>query len=750
MIELRIGGRVVDYGPNTKITLELNSNAFGDISKIVASNSFTIRLPKTPTNNNIFGSPAVLGGTSSAPYRRWDAQLYVNGVSIVDTAFAMLLSVGEEYEIVLYWGVISALAGLKDNDKSIADINEVLYTQYGGEQWWTDWAGVYGKDANGVVNNGLVNALYNPGIDDFRNVATAREQAALLPSVRARWVWDRILADSGLEIVAPSDFLAWLNIIALPFREHTIKTAMPQSFVFEKENYREVARVGDSSITDAVSTFWKPTTSVVTNPYFELKTQTVRILAGDGGNMGERRVKVDATVYKALSAHSVRFTANIVGRTYDSSTAHLHLVRFNEEGDEIENIFQHLTKSWIFGAQNFITPTTFEPIDVEEGDYVVIYAHAHGIVSAGMSVDSAMWKASPIEETKDQVFGGQINTRDNLPDIKQVDFIKAMCEMYGLWATLVDGKVHLVNYADYYNNAQPTLDWSRKLVGTRDGDAVTTTYTLLDFAQRNTLRYKEDDSVKIDASGVLYVNNETLENEKEMVELPFAASDGDEIPHLRWKDNDRTTAEVEEETVEQRIMLLREGMGADGKSNTSLSFVGLSFDALARERYAYWQRVMRNPIVIEEKMQLSEVDIKMLDFRKPIYLQKYGARFVVDKVQWEEGEPSTVTLVMLPPAKEIATALPYKVTTGVTLGSAISGAVEPTPAWAYLVSGGGDYFAKSATLYFDNAAANSKHGIAFRSWTTEAGIVLSTDNPYIYDGSNGDMTIYANTVDSFS
>jgi hypothetical protein len=105
----------------------------------------------------------------------------------------------------------------------------------------------------------------------------------------------------------------------------------------------------------------------------------------------------------------------------------------------------------------------------------------------------------------------------------------------------------------------------------------------------------------------------------------------------------------------------------------------------------------------------------------------------------------------LPPAKEIGVALSYTVTTGVTFGSSITGtAVEPTPAWAYLVQGAGEYFAENATLFFDEATAKSKHGIAFVAWTTGAGRVLSTDNPFVYDGSNGDMVIYANTADTLS
>jgi len=352
-------------------------------------------------------------------------------------------------------------------------------------------------------------------------------------------------------------------------------------------------------------------------------------------------------------------------------------------------------------------------------------------------------------DVEDQVMGGMINTRDNLPDISQLDFVKAMCAMYGLWATLIDGVVHLVSCAGFYR--QTAIDWSHKLVGTGDGDAANTTYTLADYAQRNILRYKEDDTVKVDASGVLVVDNENLDREKDMAQMPFAASDGNTIPHLKWKDDNSTTGEVEEVDVEQRIMVLTEKFSIYESGTASLSFDGLQFSQLIPEYYNTWQKIMRNPFVIEEKVQLSEIDIKTLDFRKPIYLQKYGAQFVVDKVQWSEGEPSTVTLVKLPPAKDIGVALPYKVTTGVTLGLPMSGAVvEPNPAWAYLVSGAGDYFAEKATLRFDEATANAKHSIGFVAWTTEAGRVLSTDNPFVYDGSNGDMVIYANTADTLS
>lgn len=723
MIELYIGGQAVDTAPNTKITLNFNSNVLGDISKIQPSNSLTISLPKTPTNSKVFGVPAVVGGSSIAPYRRWNAELYVNGVSVVDTAYAVLLSVGDSYEIALYWGVVTALSTLKDSGKTLADINEVLEIKYGGDNWWQSWEGSYGKTLAGVTNSGLLNAVYEAGIDDLRNNTTARAQVALLPSARASWLWDNIVAGNGLTIEKPSQFTIELGKLALPFTTKKVVEAL-SSFTaqFLKANIKKPNGASNYTGVSFYSLKVKPSA----NNLYTFENSVV------SRTIGKKVLYFDATVYKALNAHKCTISAE----TKAKGTSNLFLLKGKD------NTWTELAKAHADNGKSAYINSDF---DLEQGDLICVFLEP-GYGQSYSTEYVEMIVTPHITETT-AAMGGMINTRDNLPAIKQLEFIKAMCAMFGLWAALVDGVVHLVSFVDFYT--QTAIDWSHKLVGTGDGDAANTTYTLADYAQRNILRYKEDDTVKVDASGALVVDNENLDREKDMAQMPFAASDGNTIPHLKWKNDDSTTGEIEEQKVEPRIMVLDEKISTG--ITASLSFDGLKFSQLIPKYYDFWQKIMRNPIVIEEKVQLSEIDIKMLDFRKPIYLQKYGAQFVVDKVQWSEGEPSTVTLVKLPPAKEIGVAQPYTVTTGVTFGSSITGtAVEPTPAWAYLVQGAGDYFAEKATLSFDEATAKSKHGIAFVAWTTEAGRVLSTDNPFVYDGSNGDMVIYANTVDTLS
>lgn len=727
MIELYIGGQAVDTAPNTKITLNFNSNVFGDISKIQPSNSLTISLPKTPTNSKVFGVPGVVGGSSIAPYRRWNAELYVNGVAMVDTAYAVLLSVGDSYEIALYWGVVTALSTLKDSGKTLADINEVLEIKYGGENWWQSWEAKNGTDANGNASWALRNASYETGIGDLRNNTEARMQYALLPSVNAKWVWDNIIADNGLQLEIPAQYANAIRNMAIPFTTHKTSGGDVANVQFTKAD-----KTTSLDFEDFCATIHTPITDF-TSAFYTIVNGTIKLKVGDFNRNFDSAIFVANAELKSVSfALYIEYTEN--DKKYPF---------YRRLNVGIYKNDQLIGESSHYGTPRKIVCSATTDMNANDRVYVVIRAFSMtGIKVDDISFISVKMVVSESAEIKDQAMGGMINTRDNLPDISQLDFVKAICAMYGLWATLIDGKVYLIPYSDLY--VRDALDWSRKLVGTGDYDAERTSYALTDYAQRNILKYKNDDTVVVDASGALVVDNETLDKEKEMVSLPFAASDGNVIPHIVWKDEAHT--EVEEQKVEPRIMQLNEG-----SNYAKIEFGNIGFAQLIKAYYSEWQKIMRTPIVIEEKVQLSEIDIKTLDFRKPIYLQKYGAQFVVDKVQWSEGEPSTVTLVKLPPAKDIGVALPYKVTTGVTFGTPMSlGTNDPNPSWAYLVSGAGDYFADKATLSFDEATAKSKHGIAFVAWTTEAGRVLSTDNPFVYDGSNGDMVIYANTADTLS
>lgn len=120
---LYIDGELVDLGEDTKFTLSIKSNLFREISDIVSNNSYTIKLPKTVRNQRILGhSDLVQNGGSTFPYRYHTAQYFRNGVQLIRNGRVAVMSVGEDFEISIVWGLYPTLADIIDNDYSLKDL----------------------------------------------------------------------------------------------------------------------------------------------------------------------------------------------------------------------------------------------------------------------------------------------------------------------------------------------------------------------------------------------------------------------------------------------------------------------------------------------------------------------------------------------------------------------------------------------------------------------------------------------------
>lgn len=120
---LYIDGELVDLGEDTKFTLSIKSNLFREISDIVSNNSYTIKLPKTVRNQRILGhSDLVQNGGSTFPYKYHTAQYFRNGVQLIRNGRAAVMSVTDDFEISIVWGIYPTLADIIDKDYSLKDL----------------------------------------------------------------------------------------------------------------------------------------------------------------------------------------------------------------------------------------------------------------------------------------------------------------------------------------------------------------------------------------------------------------------------------------------------------------------------------------------------------------------------------------------------------------------------------------------------------------------------------------------------
>lgn len=157
--QLYIDGELVDLGEDTKFTLSIKSNLFRDITDIVSNNTYTVKLPKTVRNQRIIGHvDLVQNGGSTYPYAYHTAQYFRNGVQLIKNGRAAVMSVGEEIELSIIWGIYPALQKIVDDDMSLNEIESDAHIQY--------LTANNPDDYDTAVQRGFFYANYNPYNDE--------------------------------------------------------------------------------------------------------------------------------------------------------------------------------------------------------------------------------------------------------------------------------------------------------------------------------------------------------------------------------------------------------------------------------------------------------------------------------------------------------------------------------------------------------------------------------------------------------
>ena len=121
--QLYIDGVLMDMSEDSAITLDIKSNLFRDITKMTANTTYTINLPKTAHNMALLEFAGKPSTSSKYPYIFHTARYFRNGLEIIHSGRASVLSVKETIEISIYWGLFQALATLQSSDLKLNELN---------------------------------------------------------------------------------------------------------------------------------------------------------------------------------------------------------------------------------------------------------------------------------------------------------------------------------------------------------------------------------------------------------------------------------------------------------------------------------------------------------------------------------------------------------------------------------------------------------------------------------------------------
>lgn len=589
--ELYIKGESVDLG-DSEITLNFKSNLLGDISKITASNSYTIKLPRTNKNIRLLDFPDVAGHESYMMRDYFNAEYYRNGVKLFD-AKAVLISCSEDgFDVALTWGMSEKFIQLMNDDKSIQEFADMALP-------WNSSTTYDNGLVDGQLSHGYIR--HNAGID----VDSNRDKIFIHPSVNCMRLLEEIASYYGLTMDWGS-YKQYIELLYLPLISQKASS---------KYNFFE------ANITGTLDSDIK---------YVKF-TQINRV---DGINISNTETYGDVVrIYET----SLDWELDILIYTNKHNTLNVVELAFYSNAQYIKSLQISSNDIGLCAYKGVI------PFDITEYSNITIRIRINngallGIIKSYIKIFS--------EDVQSVSYNQYYPIGSNLPDISVVDFIKQICWLFGLFAIKSDTGVSFISVNKIIDNRDKAVDWSKKLVPT-GWTAKETSYTFGDFAQKNYFRYEENENAK-SADGYMVVQNKTLDYEKDLVKLPYTAGgdNGDmrAVPYFKWSD-DGTIVELED--CGDRIMQLVISFDSQGKEDARLDFSDLKFqNRVSRFGLSSYQDLIRSPFVIKDTFRLTEIDLKNIDYSIPVYIERYAAFFAIISIK-SQGDYSECELLKL-------------------------------------------------------------------------------------------------------
>lgn len=152
--QLYIDGVLVDLPESTDVVLDIKSNLFRDVTKMTSNYTYTIQLPRTVHNLSVLQQADRPKSGSRYPYIFHKCSYFRGGVQIIKDGRLNVLSIEENIEVSIYWGIMPAFSkllesGMKLNELGVTD--RVLFEKYNTPNTREE-----------AVSKGIFFAYYNP------------------------------------------------------------------------------------------------------------------------------------------------------------------------------------------------------------------------------------------------------------------------------------------------------------------------------------------------------------------------------------------------------------------------------------------------------------------------------------------------------------------------------------------------------------------------------------------------------------
>ena len=578
---LFIDGELVDLDEDTKITLNIKSNLFTDLSKIVSNNSYTIKLPKTVRNQRIIEHADLPACNTDYSRKFHQGRYFRNGVEIIPNAKVVLISVGEKIELAMTWGNFVRLSKVIEEKSSLNTLSE--------KDDYIIWSS--GIEINEYGTKDYLVSRINYGFKDENEVTYH-------PCARVEYVLNLIQERYGINLVYPEDKQQFIQSLLIP--------------LITKNG-------GYANYLDSKCSF------------------QVRSVQESGGNSLISWTKIDASenytryfsfIY-AVSSQIIEFVKILIdGKLIIKpmlKSSQNDLVLFYGTSSVYEN-YKYLQYRVIDGEYPYMYDIPLE-LDIQANySFTIGRRNGYAMLFDDLTIEFGFMQT-------ELMLGDKFPIIENLPDIDVIDFLKAISYVCGLFpvSSEIDNNLTFVSVESIKDNILLAKDWTKRVVAAylfNKPNAVS--FSLDGFAQNNYVRWQKDDTVIASYDGILIVEDETIDYENDVIEIPFSASDTlngiAEVPIYSY---DTITGEIEYSELEPRLLCEEND---NGKSKAT--FRALEWESISKY-YQLYQSLIRKPIIIKEKIEISDIELREIDVTIPVYLAQYGRYYAIISIKAE-------------------------------------------------------------------------------------------------------------------
>lgn len=603
-VEIYIGGSKLDLRPATVVAITKQINSIGEISNRKAdfTNRFTV--DTTPNNRLIAQYLNIPGNGSTRPYKWASASIVNNGIPVLPFGVAMLLETKNRnsYEFVIYAGNYDLLS--KTQGKNITDCD------------WSDLEHVFNKDS-WIAAIGNTDGYIYPISDTLGGRLAADNVSDLrvdlnyqVPHVFVKTIWDKIFTEAGL--IYSGDFFTDNDT----FKNQTV--AAHRNY-YDEDTYKYDNLITWNQFGFSVGAF--PIDS-----YTVLKT-------------GRYRVRMDIDI-ELTDRGAVRYVVKKNGSViYDEpfiSPACTAITERFKEGPEYSDIFY-----------------AGDLIEVE------LYFNATGCGFPNLPAGYLHTTNMLIQINSAYFLNDTINFSNTLPEIAQVDFLKAIMQQYGLlYQVRPDGAYVFSTIEDVLNGVMGFEDYSSKL-----SRETSETYEQTYFNESR-FEYKYDDEDKISgkyADSSFAIDADNIQKDGAVVSSIIKAA-GDYYQYDNWQEiaqlftfknteTDPTKPPIYElqdnndmvTTVLNRTHTVTEIILYDSYEDSTKASLYSTVIPVAQFKDLHWQELtelyypkfiemVQTPVKKNVALWLTPIDIYFLDLFKIVYFEQYQSFFYINKI----------------------------------------------------------------------------------------------------------------------